>query len=44
MEYESLTDFFLNASEEEKLEVFKQAAEQANKDQRELIDLSTPPD
>ena len=34
-------DFFINASEKEKLKVFKQAAKQANEDQRKTVGLTS---
>lgn len=34
----NFSDFFLNASEKNKIRVFTDAAKQANKDQRNLVD------
>lgn len=34
-------DFFINAPEKEKLRVFRQAAKQANEDQRKTVGLSS---
>ena len=37
--YSSFADFFINASEKEKLRVFRKAAEESNKDQRKIMGL-----
>jgi histone H3/H4 len=37
----SFADFFINAPEKEKLRVFKQAAKQANEDQRKTVGLTS---
>ena len=35
---DSFADFFLNASDKEKIEVFEKAAKKANEEQRDLIE------
>lgn len=38
--YRGFSDFFLNAPSDEKIAVFKEVAEKANEEQRELVERS----